>query len=154
MLNILSKSSQYAIQAVMFLAAQQENNPVFQRDISHALNIPIHYLGKVLQILVKHGIVISHKRVDGGFIINRNNEKITLNTIVKIIDGEQFLNGCMIGFPYCSDEHPCPVHKEWVHAKNEITKIFELKDINQFTDELQSKLDYIAHMNNQQEQTE
>tara|TARA_B100001964_G_C13996047_1_gene492796 strand:- start:112 stop:576 length:465 start_codon:yes stop_codon:yes gene_type:complete len=154
MLNILSKSSQYAIQAVMFLAAQQENNPVFQRDISHALNIPIHYLGKVLQILVKHDIVISHKGVNGGFIINRNFEKITLNTIVKIIDGDQFLNGCMIGFPYCSDEHPCPVHKEWVHAKNEITKIFELKDINQFTDELQSKLDYIAHMNNQQEQTE
>jgi len=40
-----------------------------------------------------------------------------------------------------------------VHAKNEITKIFELKDINQFSDELQSKLDYMAHMNNQQEHT-
>ncbi len=152
MSSILSKSSQYAIQAVMFLAAQPENHPVFQRDISNALNIPIHYLGKVLQILVKHHIVISHKGITGGFILDRNTGKITMNTIVKIMDGDSFLDGCMVGFPNCSDEHPCPVHEEWTHAKNEIKNIFEQKDINQFSDELQSKLDYIAHMNNQQEQ--
>jgi len=152
MSSILSKSSQYAIQAVMFLAVQPENHPVFQRDISQALNIPIHYLGKVLQMLVKHDLVISHKGINGGFVIDRNAGKITMNSIVKIVDGDTFLDGCMVGFPFCSDDHPCPVHEEWAHAKSEIKKIFEQKDINCFSEELNTKLDYIAHRNNQQEQ--
>lgn len=152
MLNFISKSSQYAIQAIMFLAAQSKNHPVFQREIAKALDIPNHFLGKILQILVKHDLVLSHKGINGGFVINNDAGKITLNTIVRIIDGDSFLDGCMVGFPYCSDEHPCPIHNEWVSARNEITKIFEQKDINQFSEELESKLNYIALKNNKKEQ--
>ncbi|MFQ6677127.1 MAG: RrF2 family transcriptional regulator [Fidelibacterota bacterium] len=151
MTNFLSKSSQYAIQAVMFLAAQPQNHAVFQRDIARALNIPNHFLGKVLQILVKHDLVISHKGINGGFIINKNAGKVTLNTIVRIIDGDGFLDGCMLGFPYCSDDHPCPIHKEWVSAKNEIINIFQQKDVTMFSDELQSKLEYISNQSRNQE---
>jgi Rrf2 family protein len=66
MTHFLTKSSQYAIQAVMFLAAQPRHQPVFQREISQSLDIPIHFLGKVLQILVKHDLIISHKGINGG----------------------------------------------------------------------------------------
>ena len=144
MLNFISKSSQYAIQAVMFLSVQPKNHPVFQRDIAKALDIPNHFLGKILQILVKHDLVISHKGINGGFVINETEEKITLNTIVRIIEGDKFLDGCMVGFPFCSDAHPCPIHNEWVNARNEISKFFEQKDIYHFSEELQSKLNYMA----------
>ncbi len=152
MSNILSKTSQYAIQAVMFLSVQSKNHPVFQRDIAEALDIPIHFLGKILQILVKHDLILSHKGINGGFVINETEEKITLNTIVQIIEGDKFLDGCLVGFPYCSDEHPCPIHNEWVNARNNITKIFEQKDVNQFSEELQSKLNYVEFMNKNKEQ--
>jgi len=39
---------------------------------------------------------------------------------------------------------PCPIHNDWVAAKNTIVNIFEQKDINQFSEELQSKINYIA----------
>ncbi|MBT3300736.1 MAG: Rrf2 family transcriptional regulator [Candidatus Marinimicrobia bacterium] len=152
MSNILSKSSQYAIQAVMYLAGQPKNSPVFQRDIASALDIPNHFLGKVLQILVKHDLILSHKGINGGFVINQNGSKITLDHIIRIIDGDGFLEGCIIGFPFCSDENPCPVHHDWGKAKTEISKIFEQKNINQFSGELQSKLDIISLMNKKQEQ--
>jgi len=144
MTNFLSKSSQYAIQAIMFLAVQPIDEPVFQRDIAKALDIPNHFLGKILQILVKHNLVLSHKGINGGFIVNKEAGKITLETIVKIIDGDHFLDGCVVGFPHCSDEVPCPIHNDWVAAKNTIVNIFEQKDINQFSEELQSKINYIA----------
>ncbi len=148
MTNFLSKSSQYAIQAVMFLAGQPKSNPVFQRDIAKALDIPNHFLGKILQILVKHDFVLSHKGINGGFVINEKAGNITLNSIVSIIDGDNFLEGCIVGFPYCSDDHPCPVHNEWVNARNEINKIFKQKNVNQFSEELHSKLNYMAIKNN------
>lgn len=154
MIHILSKSSQYAIQAVMFLGAQPKNHPVFQRDIAEALDIPNHFLGKVLQILVKHDLVISHKGINGGFIRNDSTGKINIEQIVKIIDGDNYLEGCMVGFPHCSDEHPCPIHDDWVRAREKIMDIFQQKDINQFSEELQSKLDIMAEKSKQKENAE
>ncbi len=151
MTHFLTKSSQYAIQAVMFLAAQPRHQPVFQREISQSLDIPIHFLGKVLQILVKHDLIISHKGINGGFEIIDETGKITLDVIVRIIDGDSYLNGCMVGFPHCSDEHPCPVHDEWVVARTDIMKILEEIDINQFSEELQSKLDFMTEKSKQKE---
>ena len=52
------------------------------------------------------------------------------------------------------DEHPCPVHDEWVVARTEIIKIFEEIDINQFSEELQSKLDFMARKIKQKENEE
>lgn len=152
MINFLSKSSQYAIQAVMFLAVQPKNHSVFQRDIAKALDIPNHFLGKILQMLVKHDLILSQKGKNGGFIINGEAGKITLDTIVRIIDGDSFLDGCVVGFPNCSNDHPCPVHKEWLSAKNEIAKIFKQKEISLFSEELQPKLNYISNIKKDQEQ--
>lgn len=149
MVNIISKSSQYAIQAVMYLASRQKDILIKQIEISTALNIPNHFLGKVLQVLVKHNIIISFKGINGGFAINRELKRITMDEIVTMIDGEKYIDGCLVGFPNCSGDNPCPIHNEWKKAKDSIIDIFAKNAININQDQLQSKLDSIIDKSNE-----
>ena len=114
---IFSRSCEYALQAVSFLASQSQKSFVLARDISGALNIPPHYLGKILQILVKHNILNSKKGKSGGFVINGTPKEIMLNEIIVIMDGPDYLEQCIMGFPGCSNNNPCAVHGEWSKLK-------------------------------------
>ena len=142
---LLTKSCQYAIRAIMFLETQSENTPVLQRDIAVALNIPQHFLGKILQQLSKHDIVHSQRGKSGGFTLCHPAEELTLHKITEIVDGENFLEGCVVGFPNCSDENPCPVHKEWKQMKELIIAFLKRKQIQQLSGKLEPKLEDLSN---------
>jgi Rrf2 family protein len=141
----LSRSCEYALQAVMYLATKSRNTPVLQRDISSALNIPQHFLGKILQTLTRHDIVTSQKGKSGGFFLKRSPKEFSLYDIVQVIDGSSFLDRCVLGFVGCSDDNPCPVHDEWMDAKKDIIKIFKEKNIKQLSDGIGKKLEFIKY---------
>ena len=126
---IFSRSCEYALQAVSFLASQSQKSFVLVRDISEALNIPPHYLGKILQILVKHNILNSKKGKSGGFVINGTLQEIMLYEIIVIMDGPDYLERCIMEIPGCSDNNPCPVHGEWSELKTGIINLLKNRSI-------------------------
>lgn len=141
--SIFSRSCEYALQAVTYLASQSQSSSVLARDISGALNIPPHYLGKILQTLVKHNILSSQKGKSGGFVINGTPKEIMLYDIIEIMDGPECLEQCIMGFPGCSDENPCPVHLEWSKLKTGIIDLLKNRSITDLSSNLDLKLDYI-----------
>jgi Rrf2 family protein len=128
---------------VIYLAAKADDTPVLQRDISKALAIPQHFLGKILQILVHHNIVASQKGKSGGFFLKRSPNNFSLYDIIKVIDGSTFLDSCVLGFPGCSDESPCPVHEEWKETKKQIIKMLQYNDIEKLSKGIDNKLSFI-----------
>jgi len=88
---IFSKSCEYALQAALYLAQQPQGKPVLLRDVSDRLNIPHHFLSKVLQSLTRDAIIVSSKGANGGFQLGRLPKDITLVDIVRAIDGEKYL---------------------------------------------------------------
>ena len=126
---IFSRSCEYALQAVSFLASQSQKSFVLARAISEALNIPPHYLGKILQILVKHNILNSKKGKSGGFVINGTLQEIMLYEIIVIMDGPDYLERCIMEIPGCSDNNPCPVHGEWSELKTGIINLLKNRSI-------------------------
>lgn len=140
---ILSKGCEYALQAVIFLATQSSNTPITQREISEALNIPRHFLGKILQLLARHQIVISYKGKTGGFVLGRPAKDIFPFHVIKAIDGANFLDQCVLGFPRCDDDCPCPVHDEWKRAKEIINQMLRNKNIEQLSKKIDIKLKFI-----------
>lgn len=143
---IFSRSCEYALQAVTYLASQSQSSSVLARDISGALNIPPHYLGKILQTLVKHNILSSQKGKSGGFILNRSLKDIMLNDIIEIMEGPDYMEQCILGFPGCSDKNPCPVHDEWSDVKTKLMKLLKGRKITDLSLDLNSKLNYIKTM--------
>lgn len=145
---MFTKSCEYALQSVIYLASQPPDIPIRQFQISQALHIPNHFLGKILQLLTRHGILSSRKGKTGGFLLNGSPEEMSLYRIVQTVDGETFLDDCVLGFPGCRDENPCPVHFEWTSAKREILHMLKEKNIAELSGDLGPMLDYIRLLHN------
>lgn len=143
---IFSKSCEYATQATLFIARSGEDKPVLLRDISEGLRIPHHFLSKVLQQLSRSGIVVSHKGSNGGYTLGRPGNEITLGEIIKAIDGEAFLEECVLGFPNCGDENPCPVHDQWKPAKKLILEMLSRRRVSELSKGMDGKLESIEKL--------
>ncbi len=137
---IFSRACEYAFQAVLYLASQPQTRPILQRDISGALQIPPHFLGKVLQSLSRSNLVISRKGKCGGFILARSPKDISLYDILKATDGVACLDGCILGFSECGDERPCPVHFQWKESKQILMEMLRNRNAEELSQEIEIKL--------------
>ncbi|WP_298995522.1 RrF2 family transcriptional regulator [Flagellimonas sp. S174] len=123
---MFSNSSKYAIKGVLYLAVNaRENRKVLAKDIAKPINVPPHYIAKLLQELKRHGIVSSVKGPHGGFYLNEENMKTQLMKIVDVIDGEQKLRSCMLSIRECDNENPCPLHHLVGETKTDFIKNLE-----------------------------
>lgn len=117
---LLSKTSEYALQALIYLAAQPAGEPVLSRDISDFLRVPAQYLAKILQDLAKRGVLDSFKGRGGGFILRPGAEQMNILDIVEVVEGQPFGQGCVLGLKACADETACPMHYHWKPLKTDV----------------------------------
>ena len=110
---IFSKKCEYGLQAVLYLAAKENGDVIPVDEIANKLSIPKEFVSKILQSLTESGIVYSKKGKSGGFALAKAPQKIRLIDIVAAIDGLGMFNSCVLGFPKCSPENPCPLHEKW-----------------------------------------
>lgn len=110
---IFSKKCEYGMQAVLYLAANLNGDVIPVDEVAGKLNIPKEFVSKILQSLTESGLVYSKKGKSGGFALAKDPSKIRLIDIVAAIDGLDIFNSCVLGFPHCSPDHPCPVHHNW-----------------------------------------
>ncbi len=113
---LYSKSAEYAIQAMLYLAENEGRGLVMVSSIAEIYNIPRHFLAKLVQTLTRNRLIKSYRGRNGGIKLARSSEKITILQIVNAIEGpppEQ--PTCVIGLDVCSDDAICPLHKQWQH---------------------------------------
>ena len=140
---MFSRACEYALQATLYLGAQASGKPILQRQISGALHIPPHFLGKVLQSLSRSGLITSRKGKTGGFCLARSPGTIALFDIIEAVDGTGTLDGCLLGFPGCGDDHPCPFHNEWKEAKTIILRGLQDRSLQELSEEMGAKLEWM-----------
>ena len=130
---ILSRSATYGLRAVLYLSLRSEKDELFGvKAIAKDLDLPESYLGKVLQNLVRKGIISSAKGPRGGFFIKKQNLSRTVIEIVEAIDGLEQFSSCGLGLNECSDEKPCPIHKEYGALRDGLFNLLSHKTINDF----------------------
>ncbi len=110
---IFSKKCEYGLQAVLYLATQPKGEVLSSEEIARKLNIPKEFISKILQSLTESGIIDSKKGKAGGFFLAKDPSKIRLIDIVAAIDGLSMFDSCVLGFPNCSPDNPCPLHSRW-----------------------------------------
>ena len=108
---MFSKAAKYAIRSVLYLAEHSTpESKAGVNAIAEALDVPKHYLAKILQELARNQLISSVKGPNGGFYLSEDNWKVTLMEVLHCIDGSEMLEGCILGLPSCSNKHPCPLH--------------------------------------------
>ena len=127
----LSNTCKAAIKSVIYLASQHhsETNATI-KTIASAVGENEHTIGKLLQILVKQGIIKSSKCPAGGFYLNDAQYTAPIIDVIIAIDGRNTFNKCGLGLSECSSSHPCPIHHEYKEARDIMERIFSNKKIS------------------------
>jgi Rrf2 family iron-sulfur cluster assembly transcriptional regulator len=121
---MFSKSCEYGIHAALYIAQHRsENKNIGLKEVAIDQKIPIHFLSKVLQILVKNKILKSTRGINGGFSLSRKANEINLIDIIKAIDGMDIFDKCVIGLKDCSKDNPCAVHEQYIGIKESFMNI-------------------------------
>mgnify|MGYP001262237569 CR=1 FL=1 len=108
-----SKKCEIGIQAVLFLSTRSSGELFNATEIAEHTKTPKEFIAKILQGLTPSGIVGSKKGKNGGFFLAKMPSEIKIIDIVAQIDGLESFSTCVLGFPGCSAEKPCPVHESW-----------------------------------------
>lgn len=121
----ITRDGEYGVRAVLFLAGRPEGSLSLISEISEAQEVPKSYLSKIMQHLVRAGLVKSRRGAHGGFFLAKRPEEITLRQAIEAVEGPIFLNVCLIRKGECHRDDLCPVHQVWKEAQ---ARLFEVLD--------------------------
>ena len=119
----LTRGSEYAIRAMMYLAARPAAEVSSLRDVGREQNIPESFLAKIFQSLVHSGLVVSQRGAHGGFALARPGSQITVAQVVQAIDGPVSLNGCVLWPETCERSQICTMHRVWIAAQERMLDV-------------------------------
>lgn len=108
-MNLFSQTSEYALRAVVALAA----DPLAARtaqQLTRSTKAPPGYLAKVLQALARAGIVRSQRGLHGGFQLSIDPEELSILDVINAVDPIKRINGCPLDLP-SHRSRLCPLHK-------------------------------------------
>jgi Rrf2 family protein len=130
---MLNKKTQYAINALIFLAEHEPYTPVLISDIASKKKIPLKFLENILLELKKEGILESKKGKGGGYFLKIPANKIPIADIIRKIDGPIAMLPCASLYFYerCQncDEQNCGLHDIMIEVRDANLKILENKTV-------------------------
>ena len=105
---MLSRTAEYALRAVVWLSDHPESS-VTGQAIAAATQVPPDYLAKVMQCLVRAGLVEAQRGKNGGFSLVSAPEEITVLDVINAVDPVRRIRSCPLGLP--GHESLCPLHR-------------------------------------------
>ncbi len=109
---MLSRTSEYALRALIHLAEHEAEWPIAGSRIAAAADIPAKYLSKILGDLVRAGILESSPGKTGGFRLSRPAKRVSLLEVLAPFEPFEHRR-CPFGSHECSDANPCKAHEGW-----------------------------------------
>lgn len=131
---MLTKKTKYGLKAMTYLARQSQGKPVLISEISQKENIPQKFLEGILLDLKNNGLLESKKGKGGGYFLSREAEKITLASIIRVLDGPIALLPCVSLNYYqkcddCKDEYSCSLNRVMIQVRDKTLKVLERQSL-------------------------
>ena len=107
----LSKKADYALIAMNHLARKQSgpSASTSARDIAERYDIPIELMAKVLQRLVRTGLLLSTQGTRGGYALSRPPIAISVADVIQAIDGPFTVTACSTEKSDCEQYGKCSI---------------------------------------------
>lgn len=119
---MLSQTVDYALRAVTFMATVPKAAHTVER-IAEATHVPVAYLAKVMQQLVREKIVASRRGVGGGFTLAKQPDKLRILEVVQAVDPIVRITTCPLGIA-AHGKRLCPLHRRLDNALAEMERAF------------------------------
>lgn len=119
---MVSQTVEYALRAVVYLAGQAPEARTTDQ-VAVATHVPKAYLSKVLQGLVRAGIVQSQRGIGGGMGLTRSPSELTILEVVNAVDPVQRIHCCPLGLESHGTDL-CPLHRRLDDAIALVENVF------------------------------
>lgn len=137
-MKLITKDTDYAIRALLYLA-QRGGELRSSQTIARKNRIPLPFLRRVLQTLIKHRIIISKEGVDGGVKLRSKPDSICLSDLIKIFQGNIQLSECMFRKDLCPNRSRCVLRRRIKGIEQKVIKEFKSLSIATLLDDLKSQ---------------
>ena len=94
----LSTKGRYGVKAMVDLAINYGEEPVSIKSISERQSISEYYLEQLFSTLRRAELIKSIRGAQGGYILNRSPEQITIHQIIEVLEGPTFLLVLLFNF--------------------------------------------------------
>ena len=131
---------------MIYLALQKEAAATYigVTEVSKAIDSPRAFTAKILQQLSKADLLESLRGPNGGFCVPKD-KKVSLADIIRVIDGDQLLDGCLLGFKECSEDRPCPAHFKLKSVRDYLKGALMTTDIEEMQRIIEDGKGYIKY---------
>jgi Rrf2 family protein len=130
---MLSKKTQYAFKALMYLAQNTDKGPVLIAEIAKKKKIPLKFLENILLELRKAGVLESKKGKGGGYYFAVPPAQVPVAKVIRLLDGPIALLPCVSlnFYERCKncDEKSCGLHDMMVNVRDATLKVLEKRTL-------------------------
>jgi Rrf2 family protein len=116
----LSKKADYALLAMRHMAAHADRGALSARELAETYDIPPELLAKVLQRLVRSGLLESHQGIRGGYGLARASATMSVADIIQAIDGPLTVTACSVDDHSCDQYAKCNIRDPLWRIKDRI----------------------------------
>lgn len=132
----MGKLTDYGIVMMSYIAAHYTQRHSAHM-ISKAVRVPLPTVRKILKVLSNHGLLLSERGAQGGYVLNGDPATISVAQIITAIEGPIALTECVSSASQCDQETHCAVQTNWAQINN---AVFHALDEVKLADMLTPKL--------------
>jgi len=115
----------YAV-VVLSQMASRQGHVMTAVDISDMTALPQPTVAKVLKLLARHEVVESRRGTQGGYVLDRASDAVSVAEIITAIDGPVALTACVEESEgNCAVESLCPMRGRWDLLNSAVQDAFE-----------------------------
>jgi Rrf2 family nitric oxide-sensitive transcriptional repressor len=119
---LFSQTVEYAMRAMLALASG-DGKPMTTKQIAEIMKVPQSYLSKVLQALVRGGLVFSTRGLRGGFVLVKEPGQVSLLEIQNCVQPIQRIESCPLDLTGHKSDL-CPLHRRLDQAMASVEDAF------------------------------
>jgi FeS assembly SUF system regulator len=120
----ITKQTDYGIVLLTHMAATPErraNAP----ELATETRLPLPMVSKILKLLVREGVLLSHRGVKGGYGLGRSPEEISMAEVISALEGPIAITECIDDHSGCSHEAFCGVRGRWQRINTALRETLE-----------------------------
>ncbi|MFL6304088.1 MAG: RrF2 family transcriptional regulator [Candidatus Sulfotelmatobacter sp.] len=131
----LTKKADYALMAMKHLAERSSQGSLSAKDVADAYGIPPEALAKILQKLVKAGLLHSQHGTNGGYTLARPAHTISAFEVIQAIDGPLFITSCITVRGECDQSDRCNIREPLRKVNDSIEAVLKRIKISHMREE-------------------
>lgn len=114
----------YGLRAVIYLSSQDSEKCCSLAEIARQQGIPRKFLEKIVQDLIRSGLIKSKRGACGGYALARSPGEISFHDVIEALEGPIAVNVCMDQSLKCDHLPRCTMVEVWNEIQRKVTDVF------------------------------